>query len=436
MSEILHSIEVLLERCEGRLACMRACPTEAIRVRNGKVRINPLLCIDCGECITACRQGAIRARSDNLERIQLYPYKVAVPSPTLFGQFPLTVTPADVIRGLLDIGFDEVWDVSIEAELVGRAIKDYLADYNGPRPLISSMCPVVVRLIQVSYPEMVKQIIPIQPPREIAGRELKKRISVEKGIPESDIGAIYISPCPAKIVSVIQPAEGVKSYLDVGISIHDIYNTLLTAITKAKRSKGGDSPSPVEPIKSKFWLNLSITGGLCLKLKEYRYISIAQLPNIIRLFEDIQKGKIKNVDFLECNACTGGCIGGPLTVDDAFVARSKMYKLIEAVGTDPEELERIVSERYVKGDYNIRAPLEPRVIERKSISIQEKIERMKLQEKLIDLLPGIDCGLCGVPRCELFAEDVAHGEAEMNDCVLIDPERVKILKELYLGEKG
>ena len=57
------------------------------------------------------------------------------------------------------------------------AIQEYLREYSGPKPLISITCPTVVRLIQVKYPALIDQLIPIDLPREVAARELKKKKS-------------------------------------------------------------------------------------------------------------------------------------------------------------------------------------------------------------------------------------------------------------------
>jgi hypothetical protein len=432
---------------------MRVCPTDAIRVREGKVQINEVLCIDCGECIVACQEGAIKPRTDCWSDVESFPFKVAIASPTLFGQFPLTITPADVVEGLLSIGFDAFYETSLETELINLAVKDYLAEYEGPLPLISVTCPVVVRLIQVSYPDLVGQLIPFDPPRELAGREAKRHYAAKLGIPQSQIGAIYIAPCPAKMVSIKQPAEGltgyvglgvaardllnirgvesVTSYLDRAIGIQDLYNPLLAAITRLTSSRKAMGASHLEPIRSPHTLRLALTGGQSRVLEDVRYIAVSTLPNIIRVIEDIDKGKIKNVEFLECYACNHGCIGGPLTVDDHFVARSKILKLIDTMEREGLSIEEEAKRKYVKGDYFLRQPCLMRPTETRLVSFVEQIRRVKVKEKFAQILPGIDCGLCGSPRCEVFADDLAKGLAEPAACPLLSPERMRELRALY-----
>lgn len=431
MTTFVHALEFDTARCDGRLACIRVCPTDAMRVRNGKVRVSSSLCIDCGNCLTVCPSGTIKPRTDSWEQVEKFPFKVAVVSPTLFAQFPPAITPADIVDGLHAIGFDAVHDVSIESELYHLATQDYLDDYDGPLPVISALCPVVVRLIQVSYPDMVDQIMPIEPPREIAGLEVKRIYSEREGIPPEDIGAIYISPCPAKIVSIKQPAEGGPSNLDIAIAINELYNPLLAAITrKEKDLKAGRTKSGEFRLRSDLFLNLAVTGGQSRALRQSRPMSVAHLPNIIRIFEDIEKGKLRTIEFLECYSCIGGCIGGAFTVDNRFVARAKIFRMLEGIDRT-DDIKAEAEKRYIKGEHLIQQPINPRPIKSRDVSFKEKIRRVKVQERYSDLLPGVDCGLCGAPTCEVFAADVANGYAKPEECVFLDRERLEKLKEVY-----
>jgi len=432
MSKILHVIDIRPALCTGKLACMRACPTKAIRVRKGKLTVDGNLCIDCGSCIKACPEGAISAHTDPWEKMDRFKFKVAIVSPVLFGQFPRSISPSDIVQGLLGLGFDAISDLSLESELYFRAVKDYLDDYTGRRPIISSMCPAVVRLIQVLYPDMVDQVTPIQPPREIAGMLAKDKYSRELGISKDDIGAIYITPCPAKMASIKEPAEGTPSHLDMALGIRDIYNPLLARITREKKDNNPiDDVASSSQSGSNLYLNLPITGGLSRALKQKRYITVAQLPNIVQIFEDLEMGKIRDIDFLECFSCTGGCVGGPLTVDERFVARSKIQRLSQKQEQDENEIEAQVDNFYKYGAYNLSQPLKPRPIPTPSSSIIEQIARVKSSEDYLKILPGIDCGLCGCPDCESFASDVSSGTAKTSDCIFLSPDRLKFLQKIY-----
>ena len=406
---------------------MRACPTHAIRVKNGKASLIPELCIDCGSCLVVCPSGAISATTITFAELDRFKFKVAVCSPTLFFQFSQRVTPAHVRRALLDLGFDAVWDYSIDIELINRAITDCVKQWPGPFPLISSSCPVVVRLVQVAYPAMVEQLIPIESPREIAGRELKRKYSKELKLKSEEIAAIYITPCQAKTISILQPAEEAKSHLDGSVGISEIYNDIFNQIQKSSK--------PVDPEQIVFssgelsrWI---APEGEFPNLSREHYLPLTGLNDIIKVFNDIEKGKIRNIEFLECHACLGGCIGGNLTVENLYVARSKNLHLLAYVLNPTPEFEKEVEKRYGKEDFSLRRPLRPRIIEGEVVDLRERVMRRRRADELLRGLPLLNCGLCGAPTCRNHAEDVAAGRTEVGDCVFLSRERIEVLRKIY-----
>ena len=70
MEEFFHSVYLDKELCKGCINCIKRCPTEAIRVRNGKAQINNKFCIDCGECIKMCSNHAKRAARDSIDILE------------------------------------------------------------------------------------------------------------------------------------------------------------------------------------------------------------------------------------------------------------------------------------------------------------------------------------------------------------------------------
>ncbi|MGB2845607.1 MAG: 4Fe-4S binding protein, partial [Candidatus Aminicenantaceae bacterium] len=164
MNQYYHSIRIDTEKCDGRMKCLRVCPTQAIRVRNGKAAIIEEKCIDCGECITACPNNAIIPLTDPFGELTKFRHTVAMPSPALYAQFGREILPEKILSGINNLGFDSTFDLALTCGEVSFAIQEYLREYRGPKPLISNACPTVVRLIQVKYPELIDQIIPIELP--------------------------------------------------------------------------------------------------------------------------------------------------------------------------------------------------------------------------------------------------------------------------------
>jgi iron only hydrogenase large subunit-like protein len=413
------------------MACMRACPTHAIRVKNGKAILLPELCIDCGSCLRACPSGAISATTHFLKEFGNFKFKVAVPSPVLFGQFPAPISPSDIVAGLEAIGFDAVWVMAAETDLMNRAVRNYMKTWKGRLPLISSSCPVIVRLIQVAYPAMVEQLLHLQPPRELAGRELKRRYSEALKIDKEEIGAIYLTCCQAKSISILEPAEGEKSNLDGSIGIADLYNDILAATQPMKRPNNSKT-SVRDLLRSINVVNWGLGEGHRWNLQDYRYMVLTGLSNVIRVFDDIEKGKIRDLDFLECYACWGGCSNGNLTVENLYLTRSRLYNLMpELQGKDPR-LEEEVEERYAKEEFYLKAPIRPRSIRGDKGDLRERVKRIKLAEEMLSTLPGLNCGLCGTPSCKTLANDIASGDAERSQCIFYSRDRLESLREIYL----
>ena len=141
-----HSVRLDEEKCKGCTNCLKRCPTEAIRIRNNKATILRQSCIDCGECVRVCPNHAKIAVTDPLSVINDYEYKIALPAPALYTQFPQVHHAEKIIASLYKLGFDEVFEVARAAEVISYAISRTLINEDRPRPVISSACPAVVRL--------------------------------------------------------------------------------------------------------------------------------------------------------------------------------------------------------------------------------------------------------------------------------------------------
>lgn len=409
---------------------MRICPTHAIRVKDGKARFEPDHCIDCGSCLKACSSSAIAATTWSFEDLSRFKFKVAVPSPVLFGQFPAGITPAHIVEGLLALGFDAVWDYAVDISLVGRAIYRHVEDWKGLFPLISISCPVVVRLVQVSYPRMVDQLLRVELPREIAAREAKRRYSEQLGLSRDEIAAIYITPCQAKTISILQPAEGAESNLDGALGISEIYNAI--AASASLRRDEAERPLGKNIIRNSAFLQGSVSEGLGRVLSRHRYLHVTGLSNIIQVFDDIEKGKLQNVEFLEANSCWTGCMGGNLTVANVYVSLSKFHSLIsELPETDPET-EAEVERRYPNEDFSLKGPIRPRPVKESTGDLRERVRMIQQSEAILRTLPGLNCGLCGAPTCKDLARDISMGDAVKTDCVFCSQDRLRQLQKMYL----
>ncbi len=435
MVELTHGFKIVEEVCEGCLSCMRVCPTRAIRVTGGKARFKADHCIDCGQCLKACPSSAISATTWSLEDLGQYKFKVAVPSPVLFGQFPSGITSAHIVDGIRTLGFDAVWDYAVEIGMVSRAIERYVAGWKGAFPLVSISCPVVVRLVQVSYPRMVDQLIHVQLPRELAGRELKRRFAAEYGLKPEEIAAIYITPCQAKTISIIQPAEGVESHLDGALGISDVYNAIV-AYANTRKNNSDVARSEERFIHNSLFLRWPVSEGLTGVMSPGGYLRVTGLANIMQVFDDIERGRLRNVKVLEAYGCWSGCTGGNLTVANVYVTLSKIQSLMSRLPPMDPETEAEIERRYPLEDFSLGRPIRPRPVRGSTGTLRERVRMVEEAEMLRGMLPGLNCGLCGAPTCKDLARDISMGDAEKRDCVFYSNERLRELQRFYLHRRA
>jgi iron only hydrogenase large subunit-like protein len=418
MKRYFHSVRLEEDKCKGCTVCIKGCPTEAIRVRDGKAFIIEERCIDCGECIRKCENHAKVAVADTLEDLKLYKYTVALPAPSLLGQFRPDISPEKIYAALIHIGFDEVFEVAVGADYVTAAIKAYLQKDNLPTPLISSACPAVVRLIQVRFPGLIPHIVPIESPMEVGAKMVKSKIMKEKGIAKEDIGVFFITPCPAKVTAVKEPVAMKQSNVDGVIPISTVYGPMLKAMP--------DVEEAMEANATGMGIGWARAGGENTAVGVDNYLSVDGIQNVIGVLEEVEMGKLGDITYLECLSCPGGCIAGPLTVENKFISRVRIRKLADKFDHEfspPEDIQKLVDEGYFADKEKIL----PRPIMQLDTDLSKAIKLMAELDRTLAELPGIDCGSCGAPTCRALAEDIVKGLAVETDCVFKLREKVQHL---------
>ena len=418
-----HSVSLDANKCKGCTTCLRRCPTQAIRVREGKATINPELCIDCGECIRVCPYKAKKASFDSLFSLDHSKYLIALPAPSLCGQFA-NLDDADILlQGLLNFGFDEVFEVAKAAEIVTDYTRRYVHDRPASeRPFISNACPVVVRLISLRFPSLRNKLIPLTPPVEVAGRMAKERALKEHPeLREEDIKTVFISPCPAKVSWVKNTPPEKKLYIDYVVSMSDIYFGLLS------KMKADETPT-VESESGVVGISWASSGGEASALMNDHYLAADGIENIIRVLDEIETGHFPDLEFVELNACPGGCVGGVMAVENPYIARVRLQTIrrympvmMNYLTDDPKTPIPDVMLGTKPGEYSSADQLH----HDRHMSFKMMFEI----EKIAKELPGMDCGSCGAPTCRAHAEDIVKGESTLDNCVIRMRELLKLKEQ-------
>lgn len=423
-----HSVRLDWEKCRGCTNCIKRCPTEAIRVREGKANIIEQRCIDCGECIRVCPNRAKIAVRDSLDVLDKFKYKVALPAPAFFGQFGRGIPADRILAGLLAIGFDAVLEVPVAAEAVSVATREYLRKVRYEKPLISQACPAVVGLIQVLFPALIDHIIPIESPMCIAARMAKEKYSRELGLHPSEIGTFFISPCPAKVTVVRQPVGKAWSFVDGVLAINDVYAEVMKVLGEVEHGAGLCQATSVGILWGR-------AGGEQEAVGYGNAMAVDGIHNVISVLEAVERGELCDIDFLECQACIGGCVGGVFVAKNPFVARLKLQELVNALPDIPsrreqyEERVRVAEQLFDRGYFALPRRIEPRPGLKLDEDMTKAISKMERLEEIVKQLPGLDCGSCGSPNCRALAEDIVRGMAVETDCVFKLRQRVEVLAE-------
>lgn len=408
MNTYEHSVYLDEKKCSGCTACLKHCPTEAIRIRGGRAVINNSRCIDCGECIRTCPQGAKKAVCEKLSAMDKFKWKIALPAPSLYGQFDNLEDVDYILDGLLKIGFDDVYEVSAAAEKVSAYTRLYLKTEGVKKPVISSACPVIVRLIGLRFPSLTENIIHMLPPMEVAAflaREKAKKEHPE--LCEDEIGVCFISPCPAKVSYVKNGFAGYKSRVDAVVSINDIYFQLIAKMQPQSELKSLSNSGMIG-------IGWAATGGEATAIFNESYLAADGIENVIRVLDQVENGNIPQLEFIELNACPGGCVGGVMTMQNPFIAKARLQTLRRYLPVSQNFLEK--NESYIPENYIFNEIPTYHPISRLSDSMAESMRMMADIQRLKDGLPGIDCGACGAPNCRAFAEDVIKGRTGIINC--------------------
>jgi len=377
-----------------------------------------------------------KAVSDPLFMMDAYDIKVALPAPSLYAQFGIGYTQEDIYNALLSAGFDEVFDVAWGALVVTQMTREILA-HDGLRPRISSACPVILRLIQQRFPSLIPHLMPILPPSEIAAREARRRL----GVSSQKIGIFFLSPCTAKVTSVRAPLGYEESAIDAVFSFNDIYATLKRALDhpsspkphadeaahsaydhSTQRSQSEKKYAHCLPIMKNLepGMGWARSDGELDALQIENAVSVDGISNVIELFEAIENGNIDSIQYIEALACPGGCVGGPMAVENPHIARATMrqqYRLPSEQCTSLS-LELPTTEQ-AHMTFLWTKPLAPNPVLVLDTDLSKALQMAEQIEQIRKQLPGIDCGACGAPDCDAFAEDIIRNLSSIEECRLL-----------------
>ncbi len=444
-----HALKFRKEVCIGCSHCMNVCPTQAIRIHSGKAELTDNRCVDCGECYKVCPVGAIIVEQDDFNRIFEYQHRVALIPNILLGQFPEGVSVSQICSVLIDLGFTHVFEVEHGTRVLEVAMSEMLDDDHRPRPLISSFCPAIVRLVQVRFPMFTNNLMLLKAPLDIAALFYRKRIE-DQGAEPDTIGVFYITPCAAKIAAIKSPVGDEVSPISGVINMDFIYNKIYTKVKQGFGGKASCALPALLPLRPQEML-WSLTEGESCRMPG-RSMAIDEISNVIEFLEKMENEEFSDIDFLELRACDQSCAGGILTSGNRFFTVDRLKKralnqleqgCLEGGGDAADHI--MAYDSFLKEQLPVRQ-IKPRAMDKLDEDTEQALLKMRKVHEIMKDLPYVDCGICGSPTCSALAEDIVQGKAQIAQCIYVQKrwenegkmlpvESMNIMKEIWGKEK-
>ncbi|HPD94789.1 MAG: 4Fe-4S binding protein [Bacteroidales bacterium] len=194
--------EIDKNSCINCYACVRVCPVKAIEVKAGKdyAKILENRCVGCGSCLNICPVNAVSYRSSKKQVLDLLKGDdpvAAICSPSISGEFTDITDYRKFVQMIKALGFDYVCEVTFGVDMVAREYKKLFDDFKG-KYFITSMCPVIVSIIEKYHPELTQNLAPIISPIVATAKAVHRQYG-------QNVKIVLIGPC-------IQSKEEIKLY--------------------------------------------------------------------------------------------------------------------------------------------------------------------------------------------------------------------------------
>jgi anti-sigma regulatory factor (Ser/Thr protein kinase)/Na+-translocating ferredoxin:NAD+ oxidoreductase RNF subunit RnfB len=360
------SLATSAELCRDCRRCLAACPTGAIRIRDGVPTVLEHLCIDCTCCIAVCAPGALGLAETAPDAERLGAVSLAVP-PAFLAGFGERTAPARVRAALAESGFAEVRSVDGFEDALRAAVVARAADETLPHPVLSPVCPAVVDLIELRFPSLIPHLAPFASPWE----------ALAEGLRETDTA--FVVSCPAQRSALA--ARGVD------VARRTLEPNLLRDLVLSRLAGAhADVEAPAQP-----------------RAGDGAVLRVVGIHHVIAVLEQVEDGLLTTPVVIEPYVCDGGCFGSPLLADDPFLAEGRWPAPAGLAATAP----------------TVATPLSefaPRQGVRLDPDMAKAIEKLARLEATRGALPGKDCGVCGAPTCAALAEDVVLARAAVDLC--------------------
>jgi anti-sigma regulatory factor (Ser/Thr protein kinase) len=357
-----NSVRANPDKCTACFNCLHACPTRALRIRGNRPLVLDYLCADCTSCIDACPAGALTLLGSVSAAAPSGDAEILVVPPAMLAQFAAMAPVEDVLRALSELGYAEILVTDSAETAVHRAVAEYAA-VSELQPVLSPVCQAVMNLIEIRFPSLMRNVAPFLTPMEAAREELAGR------------RATFVTLCPAQ-KSLLPQGRGPAKADTIVPSV--LGSALLKKLRGCRIEEPGDVPD----------------------VEDRKVLRVAGMKHVLRVLDDLENGRMNEKGVLELYACDEGCFGSPLLKEDPYVSRRRWQRATIRPGRNIPAMRR-------------EKPLSARPGFRLDSDMARAIEKLAEIDKVLQTLPGQNCGICGCPTCAALAEDVVLNRGQV-----------------------
>lgn len=404
--------------CKNCYKCIRSCQVKSIAFKNEQAEITEKECILCGHCFLVCPQNAKYINS-SIEKVKGYLKngdKVYVSVAPSFASCYKDATFPKISSALKKLGFAGVEETSIGAAQVSRNFGELMKEHK-MKNIITTCCPTIVLLVEKYYPELVPYLAPVDAPMTAHGKMMKE-------VYGSRIKTVFVGPCISKIHEAQDEAGG--GAIDAVL--------LFDELMKWLEDEGIDLEAEdldVREMKATINRLYPIPGGIIKTIdkpvrKNYKCVAVDGVDRCMEILDSLKSDDMKDY-FLEMNACTGSCLGGPglkeinhpfLQVKDRTLRYAKNRSTPHAPVSEDVKLD--FSHPYKDRSAHKRQPSE------------EEIEQIFVKMGKTSEDKKLNCGGCGYPTCRDKAIAVLQGKADIKMCLPFMREKAESISNVVI----
>lgn len=312
--------------------CAKACGVNAIESdEQGRASIIPEKCVSCGMCMVSCPFGAISDKSQIFQLAKALREEqsiIAIVAPAFIGQFGPNVNASMFKAGLKKLGFSDVFEVALGADIGAIAEAHHYAEKvsTGELPfLLTSCCPSWSSLAKKYFPDIIDNISQELTPMVATARKVKQEH------PESRV--VFIGPCASKKLEASR--RTVRSDVDFVITFEELQGMFLAKEINLEEMPTDDQLHDATGAGRGYAVAGGVANAIESCLKEYYpdipvHIEHAEgLADCKKILALAKAGKIKGC-LIEGMGCPGGCMAGAGTNIPLQKAQAELKKYVTA----------------------------------------------------------------------------------------------------------